>query len=214
MRLVPGGWIMLLRILIILIVAFCASACVDETPEAVSSRGTVVFNSLEGGFFGIMDDEGRFWDPENLPDSLAIDSLRVSFRGVPTDNPSFHMVGRTINLTEVKEIGAPPPVDLEPFRALARNASCADVRNRLFLIDARVVFWDQESRCSDAAYNFTLYGRTTRHVICFSRDSIAGPQDWCSHTAGQYKNEFSVIVDNLDQPDLGLGPGRVEPIDF
>jgi hypothetical protein len=83
----------LLRILIVLTVAALAYACVDETPEAVSSRGTVVFNSLEGGFYGIVDDDGQAWDPENLPDAMAIDGLRVSFRGVPTEHATFHMWG-------------------------------------------------------------------------------------------------------------------------
>jgi hypothetical protein len=84
-------------------------------------------------------------------------------------------------------------VDLVPFQELARAAECADIHNRLFLIDEQWVFWDRAGDCPDASYSQTLYGGTPDHVLCTVYDSIAGPEKDC--------------------PDLGLGPEHtVEPV--
>lgn len=200
------------RILPLLFTFAFAAGCANDKPEPVSATGTMVFNDLEGGFYGIVGDDGRHWDPQDLPDEFAVDGLPVSFRGVPGDVPTF--TWPRLDLLEIKRIGDPPPLDLEPFRELARNASCADVRNRLFLIDGYLVFWDQESRCADAAYTYTLYGRTVSRRVCISNDSIAGPQEHCE-TAGRLSELFHIIVQNLDKPDLGLGTQHtVEPVEF
>jgi hypothetical protein len=108
---------------------------------------------------------------------------------------------------------APPAVvDLEPFISLARSSDCADVRNRLFLIDEQVVFWDREASCVDAAYAQRLYGSTPDRVLCYFQDSIAGPMKL---SRGRYQMEFEIMLENLDQPDLGLGPMHsVEEIAF
>ena len=192
-----------------------APGCVgDEPSKAVSLDGTVVFVSLEGGFYGIAGDDGTHWDPENLPDEFAIDGLPVSCRALVTDEPSFHMWGRTVSVLSIERTGSPPPVDLEPFKDLARTSDCADVRNRLFLIDGHLVFWDRESLCADAAYAQALYGRSVDHLICHSLDSIAGPVKWC-HAAGRFSAMFETMITHLDAPDLGLDPEHtVEPVDF
>jgi hypothetical protein len=78
--------------------------CFEDQPDPVSDDGTVVFLSFEGGFFGIVDDHGRHWDPSNLAEEFKTDSLRVRFEGIVTDLPTFHMWGRTIELTAVKRL--------------------------------------------------------------------------------------------------------------
>jgi hypothetical protein len=80
-----------------------ALSCCDRT-EIVSGTGTVVFLSLEGGFYGIIDDNDRHWDPSNLPQQYQVDSLRVRFEGIITDAPTFHMWGRTVELTSIKRL--------------------------------------------------------------------------------------------------------------
>lgn len=87
----------------VLIVAATLGGCKDR-PAGVSDTGTVVFLSLEGGFFGIVDDHGRHWDPSNLPEEFKADSLRVRFEAIVTDRPTFHMWGRTIELTFIKRL--------------------------------------------------------------------------------------------------------------
>ena len=110
---------------------------------------------------------------------------------------------------------AKPPgaVDLAPFKKAARTAGCADTRNRLFLIDNELVFWDRAGACADAAYAETLYGSSPDQVLCDLHDSIAGPVKKCPDE--RYQDTFETITINLDQPDLGLGPKHtVQPISF
>jgi len=78
-------------------------SCCDRT-ESVSDTGTVRFLALEGGFYGIIDDHDRRWDPTNLPQEYQIDSLRVRFEGIIIDAPTFHMWGRTVELRLIKRL--------------------------------------------------------------------------------------------------------------
>ena len=65
--------------------AACACGCTDggaDNPDAVSGTGTVVYNNLEGGFYGIVTDEGTHYLPLNLPDVFAEDNLVITFTGI------------------------------------------------------------------------------------------------------------------------------------
>jgi hypothetical protein len=66
-------------------------------------------------------------------------------------------------------------VDLAPFKKMARAGGCADVRNRLFLIDDQLVFWDRAGNCADAAYGETLYGSTPDQVLCVESHKVMPP---------------------------------------
>ncbi len=104
-------------------------------------------------------------------------------------------------------------VDLAPFKKMARAGGCADTRNRLFLIDSQLVFWDWAGTCEDAAYGEALYGSTPDQVLCVYHDSIAGPVKNCQDKG--YQDTFDTITANLDKPDLGLGPGHtVQRVQF
>jgi hypothetical protein len=100
----------------------------------------------------------------------------------------------------------PSAVDLAPFKVMARAGGCADVRNRLFLIDDQLVFWDRAGNCADAAYGETLYGGTPDRFLCALHDSIAGPVKNCQDE--RYQDLFQAITANLSEPDLGLGSGH------
>lgn len=104
-------------------------------------------------------------------------------------------------------------VNLAPFKKMARAAWCSDTRNRLFLIDGQLVFWDKAGECSDAAYVSALYGSTPDQRLCSLHDSIAGPVKDCPD--GSYEELLYTIMANLDEPDLGLGPEHtVKQVDF
>jgi hypothetical protein len=105
-----------------------------------------------------------------------------------------------------------PTISLEPFRSLARNSRCVDKKNRLFLIDGHIVFWDRASSCADASYSQVLYDSTVDRVVCEKHDSIAGPQRVCDGGA-IFSSMFDTILDHLDAPDLGLGKDhKVKPV--
>ncbi|MES2320948.1 MAG: hypothetical protein V4633_01665 [Pseudomonadota bacterium] len=106
-------------------------------------------------------------------------------------------------------IGEPPPAALDTVRylAVARDAACADTRNRLYVIDNKFVFWDKAGNCADAAYSHTLFGATNIEPLCSLGDSIAGPMSRCNDESA--RPMFDIIVRNRDARDLGLGPSHV-----
>ena len=51
-------------------------------------------------------------------------------------------------------------IELNVFKNMTSNVSCADITNELFVIDNQMVFWAVEGNCPDASYTYTLYGRS------------------------------------------------------
>lgn len=98
-------------------------------------------------------------------------------------------------------------VDVAAFKKMARGAACADIRNRLFVIDEELVLWDRAGSCPDAAYSVALYGGAPDQELCVHHDSIAGPVLECRET--QYREMFEEIIANLDKADLGLGTEHI-----
>jgi len=105
----------------------------------------------------------------------------------------------------------PAPVETNPFLTIANDTSCANLQNRLFVIDQQYVLSEKKGSCSDAQYRQTLFGRTPDTIICTNADSIAGPRYSC--TDPNASTLFKRAIENLDLPDLGLGAGhQVEQI--
>ena len=65
-------------------------------------RGTVAFKNIEGGFFAIDSDDGRKYDPINLPESFRKDGLKVKVTARRrTDAMSLHMYGAIIEVVNI-----------------------------------------------------------------------------------------------------------------
>ena len=88
------------------------------------------------------------------------------------------------------------------FISLAENANCAESRNQLYLIDQTYFFHTTEGWCSDAGYAHTLYGSTIQEKLCYLEDSFVGPLSSCEP---EFEQIFEIMLQNLDQSDLGLG---------
>jgi hypothetical protein len=108
-----------------------------------------------------------------------------------------------------------PPVTLamNDFQAMAREASCSENRNRLFIIDGKQLLWDHAGSCADASYEQVLFGARPDAVLCRNGDTIAGPRLSCTDDAS--RSMFETIVKNLDKADFGLGSAhKVERFNF
>ena len=104
-------------------------------------------------------------------------------------------------------------IDLTPFKDMARSADCADLQNRLYLIDRQLVFWDRAGNCPDNSYAQKLFGGKVDNILCDSHDSIAGPV--INYLDNRYRGMFDTIRAHIDQPDLGLSPDHtVQSIPF
>ena len=72
--------------------------------DTVELRGTIVKKELEGGFFAIESDDGRVYDPINLPEHFKKDGLKVKIKAkLRNDVGSIHMVGEIIEIIDVVE---------------------------------------------------------------------------------------------------------------
>ena len=93
------------RVLVaIALVTIVIYGCYDDGVEYVSDTGLVIYLTIEGGFYGIVDDQNRHWNPSNLQEQFKVDSLRVHFKAIITDLPTVQMWGRTIELISIRSI--------------------------------------------------------------------------------------------------------------
>ena len=103
-----------------LLLFFILSACchpvssaTENLPEVrpadqIHFTGTVRHQELEGGFFGLVADDGRRFDPVDLPESFRREGLRVQVTGrlLPA-SIGFHMWGTRISIVQIEEAATP-----------------------------------------------------------------------------------------------------------
>jgi len=70
--------------------------------DSLEIVGTVVHKDIEGGFYAIDGDNGRRYDPINLPESFKKDGLRVKVTARRRDDAmSLHMYGAIIEIVNI-----------------------------------------------------------------------------------------------------------------
>ena len=82
---------------------------VAENPAAteglIQGLATVRYQDLEGGFWGLVADDGQKYDPLELDEALQQEGLRVRFSARPdTDRMSSHMWGQIVELVEISTV--------------------------------------------------------------------------------------------------------------
>ena len=76
-----------------------------EGGDKVSGTGTVTYVDLEGGFYGIIGDDGERYDPINLSQTCQEDGLRVRFNAkIRDDVASTHMWGTMVEITKIEKL--------------------------------------------------------------------------------------------------------------
>ncbi|MEJ2183717.1 MAG: hypothetical protein P8Y66_09345 [Nitrospirota bacterium] len=99
-------WLALAGVLLMAPLA-CASGGTAPSPEepVITGKGTVRFVDVEGGCWSIVDEEGRRYEPLNLPDAFRRDGLRVAFKArARSDVASACMVGRIIEILQIEAL--------------------------------------------------------------------------------------------------------------
>lgn len=77
----------------------------SQRQDIISETGTVKYIDVEGGFFGIIGDSGKNYDPINLSEEFQKDNLRVSFDAkISEDMVSTHMWGTLIEIIRIEKL--------------------------------------------------------------------------------------------------------------
>lgn len=95
---------------IVLLVCGGLSGCIILKP-VVEGTGTIVYNDVEGGFYGIVADvltpriPLRKLDPIDLPQEFQQDGLRVWFKvRLRPDLYSYHMWGILVEILDIHKL--------------------------------------------------------------------------------------------------------------
>lgn len=100
MRLVAGSLLALA-----LMAAACSPRATPDDPDpenVVAGLGYIVYNDFEGGFYGLVADDGQRYNLTNLGEDFKQDSLRVRFRLVRlTDMVSTRMWGQNAEVLDM-----------------------------------------------------------------------------------------------------------------
>lgn len=100
-----------MRMLMILLLAagMAASACTSgnnaTNEDVIETTGTVQYVDLEGGFYGLVAEDGTRYDPSGLPEEFQEDGLPVRFRAEPRENVlTTRMWGEVVRLIEIERL--------------------------------------------------------------------------------------------------------------
>ncbi len=73
--------------------------------QYIITSGTIKYINLEGGFYGILGDNGEKYDPLNLPYNFRIDGLRIFLIAIKREGLfSVHMWGIIIEIISIVKL--------------------------------------------------------------------------------------------------------------
>jgi hypothetical protein len=100
-------WLLVMvGIAFVLIGAFALSGqfIVNDENAGIHQNGTVIYLGFEGGFFGIVGDDGKHYDPINMSQEFQVDGLRVHFTANYTNQGSYHGWGYIVRLVSIQRL--------------------------------------------------------------------------------------------------------------
>ena len=104
----------LLPLLVILLLGACAQNP-SHPSSVIQGTGTVHYIDISGGFYGILADNGRHYDPLNLDPAFQKDDLRVRFTGEEVQGlVTMRMWGRPLRIQRIEQLTLPDPEPSTP----------------------------------------------------------------------------------------------------
>lgn len=96
----------------------------------------------------------------------------------------------------------PESVPIASFIEMAQQSKCHDLKNKLYIIDNHLVYWERAGNCTDNGFGKKLFGDSTHVLLCEQYDSINGPK--IIYYNESFHGMFDTILAHSDQPNLGL----------
>ena len=86
----------------------CGSPTAPGDTSTIRVTGTVLFVSIEGGFWAVRGDDNVTYDPINgVPQAFQIEGLRVRLEAKRRqDAASIHMAGPIVEIVTIARIGS------------------------------------------------------------------------------------------------------------
>ena len=82
-----------------------APATAQEAGDVVTGTGTIEFIEVEGGFYGLIADDGTHYFPQNLSENFQINGTRVRFElTVAEQQDSFYMWGIQVHIDFIQPV--------------------------------------------------------------------------------------------------------------
>jgi hypothetical protein len=96
-------------LLALLVVSIVLASCSNHEPKpsdpnVIQATGVVQHQDLEGGFFGLVADDGAKYDPGTLPPEFQKDGLRVKFTARKTNAMTTRMWGTTVEVQKIEAV--------------------------------------------------------------------------------------------------------------
>jgi hypothetical protein len=88
----------------LVVLAACSTTKHARDPNVVQGTGTVLYQDIEGGFYGIVADDSAKYDPGTLPESVRKDGLRVRFTAVKTGGFTTRMWGTRVEIQDIEPL--------------------------------------------------------------------------------------------------------------
>ena len=126
----------------------------NNTSSEITGFGTVIYQDLEGGFYGIIADDGRQYLPISLPEELKENGTMVSFVFRPVqDTASIFMWGEQVQIVSISKVNT-SSLDSSnvPFIEYEKAGGVMGAYEMLWIypdLRGKVTKWNQEG-------NFTL----------------------------------------------------------
>ena len=93
------------KCIVILIFIFFILLLSGCTENYIQGEGIIIYNDFEGGFYGIIGDNGENYDPINLEKEFQEDGIIVSYTlKVLEDQLSIHQWGIVVEIIEIERI--------------------------------------------------------------------------------------------------------------
>jgi len=96
---------MLAPLLLVLFAISCSNHDAQTAdPNVISSTATVRHQDIEGGFYGLVTDDGTKYDPGTLPEAFRKEGLRVKFTARRTNALTTRMWGTTVEIDHIEAL--------------------------------------------------------------------------------------------------------------
>jgi hypothetical protein len=185
------------------------------TGTGFTTTGTVTWIPIEGGFFGIISDDGKRYDPLNLQEEYAHDGMRVGFTAkTAPDMASFHMWGTIISIIDMHAISQDGSYRQGVFVHYERSGGIAGFDDQLTIYENRTAV----VRTRTGGKTFTITPSEMADLVSLfeSTGFESVNQDYLQmFTIGQEADRFNYVIEfrghKIHATELAI-PEAIHPV--